>query len=136
MNPDILDPFDIEKLVQRFYGKLCMDPLLGPYFNFNQAKAEEFNSTFVNFWVNVLFYTGKYEGNPMIVHRKLHHQMPMNKPMFSRWLELFNSTVEELFEGEKASLILIRARSIAEVMQIKILDQESQKAIPDPKDPN
>ncbi len=136
MNPDILDPFDIEKLVQKFYGKLRMDPLLSPYFKFNDAKAEEFKSTLVNFWVNVLFYTGKYEGNPMIVHRKLHHQMPMNKTMFSQWLNLFSTTVEELFEGEKASLIVTRARSIAEVMQIKILDQENQKSMPDPKDAN
>jgi hemoglobin len=69
----------------------------------------------------VLFQTGTYTGNPMIVHKKLNERHPLTSDHFSEWLKLFKGTVDELFEGSNAALIKQRADSIAVVMKMKIL---------------
>lgn len=75
-----------------------------------------------DFWENVLFYSGNYSGNPMDVHIKLNEIAPIKIEHFQRWLEIFNETVDELFEGETSFRLKQRASSIATVMQIKILN--------------
>ena len=75
-----------------------------------------------NFWENVLFYTGNYEGNPMNIHQHLNRVVPLSKQHFERWVLLFNETVDELFEGNKAFFVKQRAISIAVVMQVKIME--------------
>ena len=45
----------------------------------------------------------------------------MSKAHFDHWLMLFTTTVDDLFEGEKAEQTKQRATSIATVMQIKII---------------
>lgn len=42
---------------------------------------------------------------------------------FQQWIHLFNETVDELYQGEKAELIKKRAQSIATVMQIKLINE-------------
>ncbi len=53
-------------------------------------------------------------------HMVLHQKSPLQKHHFETWLSYFNEPVDELFEGEKASLAKERALIIATVMQIKI----------------
>lgn len=74
-----------------------------------------------DFLENVLFYTGGYEGNPMIIHQHLNRVVPLTKPHFKKWEELFIQTVDELFDGTNAILAKQRALSISTVMQIKII---------------
>ena len=73
-----------------------------------------------DFWENTLFYTGSYSGNPMKLHQKLHQMFTLTAKHFSQWVQLFTTTVDELFEGEKAELAKQRAISISAVMQTKI----------------
>jgi hemoglobin len=40
---------------------------------------------------------------------------------FHQWIKLFNESVDELFSGEKADLIKLKASNIATVMQMQIL---------------
>ena len=47
----------------------------------------------------------------------------LQRNILARWLQLFTSTVDELFEGEKAELAKQRAMSIATVMQLKLLHE-------------
>jgi hemoglobin len=75
-----------------------------------------------DFWENVLFYSGTYIGNPMMLHAKIHQRSPFTKEHFQHWLQLFNQSVDELYEGEHAEQIKLRANNISTVMQIKILD--------------
>jgi hemoglobin len=68
----------------------------------------------------ILFLTGT--GNPMMIHKGIHGLVHLAPEQFDRWVALFRSSVDELFEGEKAGLAKQRAESIAAVMKIKILD--------------
>lgn len=122
MKKDIEGREDVIKLVDAFFEKAEAEDLLGKVFNRqfipNFIKHKE---GMYNFWENVLFYSPGYSGNPMKVHAALHEKTPLTKEHFVHWVKLFNETLEELFEGEKANLARLRAESISIVMQIKIL---------------
>lgn len=96
---DIRNEEDIEKLVHTFYGKVEEDDRLGFIFNdFADVDWDEHLPKMVDFWSNLLFQTRRYKGNPF----RQHLPLPIKKQDFSRWFGLFESTVDELFEGERA----------------------------------
>jgi hemoglobin len=120
-NNDITTREDIELLVDQFYAKVLNDPLIGYIFK-EVAKIDLKNHmpTMYDFWESTLFHKTLYKGNPMKVHLDLHEKERLEKAHFDKWVALFNQTVDELFQGEKAELAKTRALSIATVMQIKI----------------
>ncbi len=114
---------DIETLVRNFYEKVKADDCIGFIFNdIAKVNWEKHLSVMFDFWENVLFYTGSYEGNPMLVHQHINHVIPLTKEHFLRWYQVFEQTVDELFEGQNAILIKQKAYSISTVMQIKIIN--------------
>jgi hemoglobin len=123
MKPDIRNRADIEKLVNVFYDKIKTDVEIG-YFFTEVAKVdwEKHLPTMYNFWENILFSTGNFEGNPMLKHKELHQKSKLNPAHFLHWNTLFNDTVDELFVGERANEIKQRAQNIAAVMMIKTLE--------------
>lgn len=124
MKKDLQNREDIELLINTFYDKVKKDALISFFFtDVVPVNWEKHLPTMYNFWENIVFYTGGYEGNPMEKHQNLHKMHPMSKAHFQRWLELFTTTVDELFEGEKAELIKQRALSIATVMQIRFVEK-------------
>lgn len=124
MKKDIENKEDIYMLVKHFYIKLMNDVEMHHFFiDFtNPVLLEEHLQVLVNFWDNVLFYSGGYRKNAMQPHLKLHKSKPFNSIHFKRWLSSFNESVDELFEGEMAHTAKSRALSIATVMKIKILE--------------
>lgn len=123
---DIQTRKDIEILVAAFYEKVKADPVIGPIFTtIIKVNWEKHLPVMYNFWENTIFYTGTYSGNPMASHKRLHQLFPLNNEHFQRWVSLFTSTVDELFEGEKASLAKQQAISISTIMKIKILHQNT-----------
>ncbi|MBL7729938.1 MAG: group III truncated hemoglobin [Chitinophagaceae bacterium] len=127
MKKDIRTREDIVCLVNAFYEKAKQDELIGHLFTtaFN-INWEKHLPVMYDFWENTLFYTGKYSGNPIQSHRRLHHAQPLKEEYFRRWTALFSATVDELFEGEKALLAKQRALSIATVMRLKIIQAEKE----------
>ena len=122
MKTDIKNRQDIEMLINTFYEKVKVDTTIGYFFNdVIHVNWEKHLPKMYDFWENVIFNTGTYEGNPMQQHQNLHKKSPMSKVHFDRWLMLFKTTVDELFEGEKAEQSKQRATSIATVMQLKII---------------
>lgn len=118
---DISTREDIELLVNRFYEKVRTDETIGYIFNdVVKVNWERHLPVMYDFWESVIFFTGTYAGNPMITHRKLHQVAHLTPEHFAAWLKLFLSTIDELFEGDKAELARQRALSIATVMQMKI----------------
>jgi hemoglobin len=121
MMKDITERADIEKLISIFYETMLKDPLLGTIFtDVAKINLEEHLPILCDFWESILFHNAKYKGNPMEVHIWLHEKFPLRQPHFNRWLELFDHTVDQLFEGEKAELAKQRAHSIAILMLMKI----------------
>lgn len=114
MKKDIENMQDIELLVNSFYDKVKQDDLIGPIFNdVARVNWEKHLPIMYDFWENILFATGRYSGNPMVSHARLHEKFPLNEEHFERWTEIFLETVDLHFEGQKAELAKLRASSIA-----------------------
>jgi hemoglobin len=116
---------DIYQLVKVFYVKLMNDKLMCHFFeDFKDTiYLEEHLQTLVDFWDNILFYSGKYQKNAMQPHLDLQASKPFENLHFELWIKHFNSSVDELFEGEMAHTTKSRALSILTVMKIKVLEQ-------------
>lgn len=122
MQKDIENRKDIEVLVNRFYEKVKLDPLISHYFTkVIPVNWEKHLPLMYDFWETVLFYTGTYTGNPMMKHMGIHEMSHFTKSHFKQWLYLFDQTVDDYFGGPNANAIKERAQNIAAVMQIKIL---------------
>ncbi len=121
MKKDIANRTDIERLVDLFYEKVKSDETIGYFFtDVVKVNWTQHLPIMYDFWENAVFYSGSYNGNPMLQHTAIHSISPFTMKHFQQWNQLFNDSVDELFEGDKASLIKQRAQSIATVMQIKI----------------
>jgi hemoglobin len=92
----------------------------------NPGLLEEHLQILVDFWDNILFYSGTYQKNAMKPHLDLQLKKPFKSEHFKQWLLHFNNTVDEHFEGEIAHAAKSRALSIATVMQIKITELGKQ----------
>lgn len=119
---DITSRDDLVFLVDMFYETVKKDPTLSPMFL--HVDWSKHLSVMYDFWDNVLFYTGKYQGNPMEKHRKALKMFDINENHFERWILLFFLTIDHHFKGKNAECIKERAKSIATLMQIKLLGSE------------
>ena len=120
MKKDIENRADIENLVNTFYQKVQKDDLIAFFFDkVAQLNWEAHLPKMYDFWEMVIFGKGNFRGNPMRVHLDLHQKQKLEKKHCERWLLLFTTTVDELFEGQKAHLVKTRALSIATVIQMK-----------------
>ena len=105
----------IRELVVTFYERVLKDPELGPIFH--QALSGRWNehlAIMVDFWSSITLRTARYSGKPQAAHLGL----PLNERLFSRWLELFETTTREIFEPDAAEFFIVRAQRIAESLQI------------------
>ena len=120
MKKDIKNREDIELLVSAFYVKIKKDASLSYFFN-EVAKVnwEVHLPKVSDFFENILFSTGDYDGNPMDTHRELNQKSTVSIDHFKRWNFLFDSTVDELYVGAKADELKLRAANIAAAMMNK-----------------
>lgn len=79
------------------------------------------------FWESVVLNGRGYRKNVMEVHRHIHHLKQITRADLDRWLEIFQATVDEFFQGDKASLMKQRAVSIATLMDIKLNHEQPRK---------
>jgi len=108
---------DVKKLVDVFYDRIQQHQLLAPIFNGQiEDRWPEHLEKMYRFWQTVLLEEHTYFGSPFPPHAKL----PVDGGHFAAWLALFNKTVDELFEGEKADEAKWRAAKMAEMFQLKI----------------
>jgi len=114
MKGDIKTRDDIQILVNQFYDKVNKDALLAPVFG--HVDWVKHLPVMYNFWSSMLLGDRSYEGNPF----QKHVNLPIQSKHFDRWLELFTSTIDENFQGDKANETKDRAKSIAHVFQHKM----------------
>ena len=125
MKKDIAGMKDIEMLVNCFYEKVKADTQISHFFTDTvKVNWERHLPVMYRFWDNALFFTGTYSGHPLEVHQQLHALGTLHTTDFQQWNKLFTETVDELFEGEKATLAKERAKSISTVLQLKILKKD------------
>lgn len=111
---DISTRGDIELLVSLFYKKVQTDEILAPHFS--HVNWEIHLPVMHSFWASMILGEQSYRGAPFTKHAAL----PLHPIHFDQWITLFSATVDELFQGDKATEIKDRARSIAQVFQHKM----------------
>lgn len=108
---------DVQVLVNTFYGRIQVDPLLGPIFNEAiQNNWPEHLEKMYSFWQTILLQEHTYSGRPFLPHMKL----PIHAEHFEQWLKLFFQTVDELFVGKRADLAKFQGNKMAEMFQNKL----------------
>lgn len=118
---DIETKSDIEKLVNSFYAKAMKNETIGYFFNTIEAeKWQAHLPVMYSFWASILLGEATYKGNVMHKHIDLNQLKPLEKSHFDTWLNLFLTTVDELFEGEVADEAKRRANLMSDLMQFKI----------------
>ncbi|RZK49574.1 MAG: group III truncated hemoglobin [Pedobacter sp.] len=114
---DIQTLDDIKLLVNTFYTRVQQNDLIGPIFNgVIKDNWPAHLEKMYGFWQTLLLDVQAYTGSPFPKHAKL----PVEQEHFDTWMRLFTSTVNELFEGEKAKEAIWRAARMAEMFMYKI----------------
>ena len=120
MRKDIENRADIDLLMQRFYARAINDEKIGYIFtDVAKLDLEHHLPIIGDFWDTLLFRTGDYARhgrNPLMVHGELNEKEALKFEHFERWLEIFTETVDELFSGDTADFIKMRAHAIANRM--------------------
>jgi hemoglobin len=111
-----IDEALIERLVRRFYDKVRRDPELGPIFEARIDDWEPHLQRMFAFWSSLALMSGRYHGEPMAKHLPL----PVDAAQFDRWLSLFEETARELCDGPAADHFIVRARRVAESLELAI----------------
>ncbi|NRA10543.1 MAG: group III truncated hemoglobin [Crocinitomicaceae bacterium] len=111
---DIANEEDVELFIRSFYGKALHDERLAPFFK--HMDFENHVPKMIHFWAFVLLDRGGYKTDVT----QLHLNMPIKKEHFDIWIELFNGTIDSLFEGEKAKAAKERAFVMRSTIESKI----------------
>lgn len=121
MKTDIAKKEDVILMVDTFYQKVKKDEAIGYIFNeIAGVNWEHHLPKMYSFWASLLLGEQSYHGNPMSVHIDLSRKVSLGENEFSAWIRLFRETIDELFEGEKATEARQRAEDIARLMLFKI----------------
>jgi hemoglobin len=105
-----LSEAEISTLVDTFYAKVRLDPDIGPIFNAIVGDWPHHLATLKDFWSTVMLTTGRYKGDPMMTHL----QLPLDPDHFSRWLDLFTETANEILPPNHAAEIIAKSHRIAQ----------------------
>jgi hemoglobin len=127
MQSDIKTLADVHQLVHTFYGLIREEPLLGPVFEERiQDNWPEHLEKMVRFWQTVLLEERTYFGSPFPPHASL----PVQPVHFERWIQVFEQTVDHLFEGENAQKAKLQGGRMAALFQAKHAYYQDNKSIP------
>jgi len=117
MKSDIQTLEDVQLLVNTFYNKVQQDEIIGKIFNdVIQDRWPQHLETMYKFWQSILLDENTYTGQPFLKHINL----PISDEHFTRWLDLFYSTADELFAGSVADEAKKRGTMIATMFNSKL----------------
>ena len=117
MKPDIQNLNDIKAMVDSFYAKVQINPIIGPIFHqVVQNNWPAHLEKMYGFWQSILLNERSYSGSPFPPHARL----PIDKSHFDIWLDLFCKNVDELYQGPLAEEAKLRAEKIAQVFVSKL----------------
>jgi hemoglobin len=111
---DIETRADCERLVRAFYSRALVDPIIGFIFtDVAKLDLEAHVPRIASFWETILLGAQTYGGGAFRPHALLHRKVPLRSGHFERWLVLWRDTVDELFEGPRATLAKSHAERVA-----------------------
>ena len=102
---------DISRLVDEFYAEVRAHPRLGPIFNTRlDGKWPAHLDKLKAFWRSVLLTTGEYYGRPVPAHNGI---AELEEADFALWLNLFDQSIDRIFDPYGRIVIKDKARRIA-----------------------
>lgn len=113
--PDCLDEASLAALVDRFYEKVRLDPMLGPVFNGAVHDWDQHKQLLTSFWSSVALRAGTYRGNPMGAHRAV---PDIRAEHFEHWLALWRETTMEVLDSESAARMVEYAERIGSSLRM------------------
>jgi hemoglobin len=114
---DITNEADVRLLVDEFYGAIRRDDLLNPIFSdIAQVDWAHHLPKMYAFWNQIILGVPGYAGAPFPPHTKL----PVQREHFSRWVGLFQATVDAHFAGPAAKRAKDAAASIAHTFAMRL----------------
>ncbi|HVJ00331.1 MAG TPA: group III truncated hemoglobin [Sphingomonas sp.] len=114
--PEGIDDATLSDVVHTFYGKVRDDAELGPVFDHAISDWPHHLGKMVDFWSSVMLTSGRYKGNPMMMHLK--HKARITPALFDRWLALWAETTDALLPAEAAAALQVKAARISESLQL------------------
>ncbi|MDH7640499.1 group III truncated hemoglobin [Sphingomonas oryzagri] len=112
----VLEEHQLAPLLDRFYGRVRGDALLGPVFEDAISDWPHHLGQIADFWSSVMISSSRYKGNPMATHMR--HASRITPPMFDRWLALWATTTSELLPGPVAGALQEKASRIAQSLRL------------------
>lgn len=126
LRKEITSREEVSMLVRTFYSKVREHETLGPIFNGIITDWEAHLERLTDFWEMVLLNSGPGAGkfSPVPVHKSVDRQVhqSLEQRHFGNWLELWFSTLDELYEGENAAYAKEHARNMAHILFFRILE--------------
>jgi hemoglobin len=111
---DIETRDDCERLVRAFYGRALTDPVIGWLFtDVARLDLEAHVPRIASFWETILLGAHSYGGGAFAPHAALNARARLRAGHFERWLWLWQQTVDELYEGDRAQLAKAHAARVA-----------------------
>jgi hemoglobin len=123
--PDDLDEAMVRVVVDEFYRRVRLDPMIGPIFNrvIPEGEWPAHLDKIASFWSSMLLGTGTYGGRPMPKHLAIHDLADHH---FQRWLSLFRETVEQHCPPAVTALFLDRAERVAHSLRLGLAQHRGQ----------
>ncbi|OWJ68829.1 group III truncated hemoglobin [Inquilinus limosus] len=113
-----LDEAALPALLARFYERVRRDDDLGPLFNDVVHDWDVHLERISDFWSSVILASGRYKGNPVVIH--LMHAHRITSEMFERWLMLWEETTSEMLPDAVAAAMQAKARRIADTLKVAL----------------
>lgn len=113
---DVVDAALIDRVVRSFYAMVQLDPILSPIFASRITDWEPHMARMCNFWSSVVLGTGRYCGQPMLLHRSLE----IDAEHFDRWLVLFKQAVADVCSPDTVVRFVEPATRIARSLEIGV----------------
>lgn len=133
MTQDLDTPAAIHHFIRRFYDKVLSDEKLAPIFlQTANIDIEHHLSIIESFWRKLLLGEKDYDRHMMNIHRAVHQQGAFTPADFDRWLQHFEATLEEGYQGPFTDRARYLAHSIAAHLREALLapDNFSHRTAP------
>ena len=108
---------DIFILVSKFYEEIRKDKLLGPVFNSHIPDSQwpKHLKKLTDFWETTLLGVVSFKGNPSRAHMNVDKGLnyKMNQIHFEKWLQIWFTTIDSLYEGQLAQRAKDASRKMA-----------------------
>ena len=128
---DIETREDCETLVRAFYGRALHDEIIGFIFtDVAKLDLEAHVPRITSFWETLLLGAKSYDGGAFHPHAALHAKVELKDGHFDRWLNLWYSTVDELFAGPVANGAKVHAYRLGNAFRMRLKSHPSPADAP------